>query len=129
VDVVIHAPQKGVVLVRRRNPPAGWALPGGFVDYGESVEQAAVREALEETGLTVELYGLLGVYSDPGRDPRQHTMSVVFLAYPLDPSGLTAGDDAAEVAWFPVGKWPTPLAFDHAEILGDFLNCRRHFQP
>lgn len=120
VDAVIHIPGRGVVLIRRKNEPLGWALPGGFVDYGESVETAAIREAKEETGLTVELTGLLGVYSDPARDPRQHTMSVVFTAQPVDAAALAAGDDAGDVAVFPVGQWPEPLAFDHARILGDY---------
>ena len=129
VDVVIHAPEYGVVLIRRRNEPPGWALPGGFVDYGETVEQAAVREAREETGLDVQLYGLLGVYSDPKRDPRQHTMSVVFLAHPVGSCNVLGGDDAAEAAWFPIGKWPDPLAFDHATILGDFQAAWKRYQP
>jgi 8-oxo-dGTP diphosphatase len=133
VDVIIE--QEGaVVLIRRRNPPAGWALPGGFVDEGERVEDAAVREALEETGLAVQLQALLGVYSDPARDPRKHTMSVVYTATAAGtPKGL---DDALEARRFPVsalasalgGPSPTldglPLAFDHADILRDWLRYR-----
>lgn len=122
VDVVVHLPQKGVLLVRRANPPYGWALPGGFVDYGETVEQAAVREAREETGLNVELTGLLGVYSDPLRDPRQHTMSVVFTAGVKGTDRPKAGDDAADAVYFPVDALPGDIAFDHSCILDDYLN-------
>jgi 8-oxo-dGTP diphosphatase len=120
VDALIHIPGRGVVFVKRLNEPLGWALPGGFVDYGESTEKAAIREAKEETGLTVELTGLLGVYSDPARDPRQHTMSVVYIAQALDPDELAAGDDAKEVDVFPVGQWPSPLCFDHERIVNDY---------
>lgn len=123
VDVVIlmDSPEgEGVVLIERRNPPLGWALPGGFVDYGETCEQAAVREMKEETGLDVNLTGLLGVYSDPARDPRQHTMSVVYTGVPRDPAALAAGDDAARAEVFPLGRWPE-LVFDHAAILADFM--------
>ncbi len=120
VDALIHIPGRGVVFVKRLNEPFGWALPGGFVDYGESAEKAAIREAKEETGLTVELTGLLGVYSDPARDPRQHTMSVVYIAQALDPDELAAGDDAKEVDVFPVGQWPSPLCFDHERIVNDY---------
>lgn len=127
VDTVIHFPGRGVVLIKRQNEPFGWALPGGFVDYGESAEAAAVREAKEETGLTVELTGLLGVYSDPKRDPRQHTLSVVYTAQPLDPDELAAGDDAGDVGVFPVGHWPRPLAFDHERILNDYAVCHERF--
>jgi 8-oxo-dGTP diphosphatase len=95
-------------------------LPGGFVDYGEPAEKAAIREAKEETGLTVELTGLLGVYSDPARDPRQHTLSVVYIAQALDPDELAAGDDAKEVDVFPIGQWPSPLCFDHERIVNDY---------
>ncbi|MFO7877895.1 MAG: NUDIX hydrolase [Desulfovermiculus sp.] len=119
VDIVIHIPGRGVVLIERRNPPYGWALPGGFVDYGESVEQAAVREAQEETGLGVQLHGLLGVYSSPDRDPRQHTMSVVFTATAKDEAQLKAGDDAGRVCVASLDQLPE-LAFDHARILADF---------
>ncbi|MDZ7759363.1 MAG: NUDIX hydrolase [Desulfovermiculus sp.] len=119
VDVVISIPERGVVLVERRNPPFGWALPGGFVDYGESVEQAAIREAKEETGLDVHLHGMFGVYSSPDRDPRQHNMSVVFMAEALDPDQLKAGDDAGRVCVAPLTKLPE-LAFDHARILADY---------
>lgn len=131
VDVVILVPDgtpdgDGVVLIKRLNPPPGWALPGGFVDYGETCEQAAVREMKEETGLDVTLTGLLGVYSDPGRDPRQHTMSVVYTGVARDISKLKAGDDAGKVQIFALGKWPG-LAFDHNLILEDFLAHRgRH---
>jgi len=120
VDTVIHIPGRGVVLVKRLNEPFGWALPGGFIDYGEPAEAAAIREAKEETGLTVELTGLLGVYSDPSRDPRQHTLSVVYTAQALEPDELAAGDDAKEVEVFPIGQWPSPLCFDHARIVNDY---------
>ena len=120
MDVVIHVPGKGVVLIKRRNEPLGWALPGGFVDYGETVERAAVREALEETGLVVQLTGLLGVYSDPARDPRRHTLSVVYMAQPEDISALQAGDDAGEAAVFPLDALPRPVVFDHDRILEDY---------
>lgn len=121
VDVVIYHPQRGVVLVKRRNPPHGWALPGGFVDYGETVEHAARREALEETSLAVSLLGLVGVYSDPGRDPRGHTISTVFAARTDEPDAVLGGDDAAEARFFPLDALPEPLAFDHASILEDFM--------
>lgn len=117
VDVVISLPGDRVVLVRRKNPPPGWALPGGFVDEGETVESAAVREAKEETGLDVELTALLGVYSDPRRDPRRHTLSAVFLGRAGgEPAGADDADEARAFAW---SALPSPLAFDHAEILSD----------
>lgn len=119
-DVCIHEPGLGVVLIRRRNPPCGFALPGGFVDEGESCEEAARREMLEETGLSVRLEGLLGVYSNPRRDPRAHTMSVVYVGRALDVSRLQAGDDAAQAAFYPLDALPAPIAFDHQRILADF---------
>jgi 8-oxo-dGTP diphosphatase len=121
VDVIIFSANRGVVLIERANPPYGWALPGGFVDYGETVERAAVREAAEETGLTVELTGLLGVYSDPSRDTRMHTLSVVFTGRALDPRQLKAGDDADDAAFFPLDRLPNEIAFDHRQILDDFI--------
>lgn len=122
VDVIVET-SGGVVLVRRRNPPPGWALPGGFVDYGEPLWAAAVREAREETGLEVELTALLHVYSRPDRDPRQHTVSAVFVGRARgEPRGA---DDAAEARAFPLDALPSPLAFDHAEILADYLRFRR----
>ena len=120
VDVIIRA-GGGIVLVRRKNPPLGWALPGGFVDAGETLEAAAAREALEETGLAVRLERQFHTYSDPSRDPRQHTISTVFLA---DAAGVPrGGDDAAEALVFPAGDLP-PLVFDHAQILADYLSGR-----
>lgn len=122
VDVAVLVPSQdrgvpGVVLVERANPPHGWALPGGFIDYGEPCEAAAVRELEEETGLKATLTGILGVYSDPSRDPRMHTMSVVYTAV-ADLTDLQAGDDAANARVFPLDKLPA-LAFDHPEILAD----------
>jgi 8-oxo-dGTP diphosphatase len=115
--VVILLPGDLVVLVERRNPPPGWALPGGFVEVGETLEAAAVREAREETGLEVELLDLVGLYSDPRRDPRFHTVTAVWLGRADgDPRG---GDDAAQARAFRWDALPSPLAFDHAEILRD----------
>ena len=129
VDALIHIPGRGVVLVERLNEPYGWALPGGFVDYGEPAELAAIREAKEETGLTVELTGLLGVYSDPARDPRQHTLSVVYLAQAVDPDELAAGDDAKGVGVFPLAQLPSPICFDHARILNDYAVYLKQINP
>jgi len=121
VDIII-ALDGGVVLVKRKNPPIAWALPGGFVDYGESLEQAAVREACEETGLRIHLGPQFHTYSDPDRDPRQHTVSTVFLA--TAEGTPVAGDDAGEVAIFHEESLPV-LAFDHARILGDYYAAQR----
>jgi 8-oxo-dGTP diphosphatase len=121
-DVVIELEDGRIVLVRRRNPPPGWALPGGFLDYGESLEACARREAREETGLEVDLVRQLHAYSDPGRDPRGHTVTVVFLARASgEPRG---GDDAAEARAFARDRLPSPIAFDHRRILEDYLEGR-----
>jgi 8-oxo-dGTP diphosphatase len=123
VDVVIDVGDGRIVLVRRRNPPPGWAIPGGFVDVGETAEHAAVREALEETSLEVELTELFGVYSDPARDPRHHTLAVVYLGCARgEPVG---GDDAAEARVFTEDTLPRDLAFDHDRILADYFEYRR----
>lgn len=122
-DVLIEVAPRRVVLVLRRNPPAGWAIPGGFVEVGEPVEIAAAREAFEETGLEVELSELFHVYSDPQRDPRFHTISVVFIGRA---SGQpSAGDDAAQADVFGEDDLPTDLAFDHRQILTDYFHYRR----
>jgi|SRR5712675_1017623 len=111
-----------VVLVRRRNPPHGWAIPGGFVDYGESVEAAAVREMKEETGLDVVLTRQLHTYSDPARDPRGHTVTVVFVG---TAHGMPAGgDDALEARVFTKGSLPPDLVFDHPRVLDDYFTGR-----
>ena len=122
VDVVIEIGER-IVLIRRRNPPHGWALAGGFIDAGERVGDAARREAREETALEVELTDVLGVYSDPTRDPRGPTISTVFIGRA---TGVPqAGDDAAGVALFGADDLPAPLAFDHAQILADYFRFRR----
>jgi 8-oxo-dGTP diphosphatase len=122
VDVIIET-GGGIVLVARKNPPHGWAIPGGFVDYGESLETAARREALEETGLTIRLKGQLHTYSDPNRDPRHHTISTVFLAEAEgEPQG---GDDAREAGIFIEGQIP-PLVFDHDKIINDYFRFKKH---
>ncbi len=125
VDIIIEMPGQKVLMRKRKNPPYGWALPGGFVDYGESLEQAAIREAEEETSLKVELLYQLGAYSDPKRDPRFHTITVVFVARPVA-GRLKAADDAKEVGLFDRDNLPQDIAFDHARILKDYFDrCAR----
>lgn len=120
-DTIIESEGK-IVLVHRKYEPIGWALPGGFVEAGETVAQAAVREAKEETGLDVRLTALLHVYSDPSRDKRRPTLSVVFTATANgEPVG---GDDAAEARWFPLDALPSPIVFDHAAMIADYLRFR-----
>ena len=130
VDVIIELvdrPDRPVVLIERRYPPHGWALPGGFVDRGETLEQAAMREAVEETTLSVSLLALLGCYSEPQRDPRGHTVSAVYVA---QASGTPrAADDAKHARVFTPPDFPGPLAFDHARILGDYQRYRETGQP
>ena len=125
-DIIIELrdrPDVPIVLIRRKYPPHGWALPGGFVDVGESLEHAAVREAEEETALRVTLKVLLGCYSDPSRDPRGHTASAVYVAEAVGEP--RAQDDAAGVAVFSPEALPSPLAYDHVRILRDYLIWRR----
>ncbi len=118
VDIIIEVNDR-IVLVKRKFEPFGWAIPGGFVDYGETVEQAAVREAREETSLDVTLTHLLGVYSDPARDTRKHTISTTFVA---QASGIPVGaDDALEAAFFDKAVLPDNLVFDHGKILEDYF--------
>jgi 8-oxo-dGTP diphosphatase len=120
VDVIVEVPG-GLVLIERKNPPPGWALPGGFVDVGESAPQAAVREAKEETSLDVELTEQFFTYSDPGRDPRGATASVVFLARAT--GAPRAADDASDARVFSFDAMPA-LAFDHRTILDDYRAYR-----
>lgn len=129
-DIIIELvdrPGRPIVLIERRNPPPGWAIPGGFVDVGESIEQAAVREAREETALEVRLTALLGVYSDPKRDARGHTASVVYVATARGTP--RAQDDAASVSVFNPENPPANLAFDHRRILADYLAFRQTGKP
>ncbi len=122
VDIIIRLrahPDQRIVLIERLNSPYGWALPGGFVDEGESLESAAVREAKEETCLNVELQALLGCYSDPGRDPRGHTVSAVYIARAAGEP--RAADDAKNIMLADPRDTNIPLAFDHRLILDDYL--------
>jgi len=121
VDIIIEV-AGGIVLIERRNPPLGWAIPGGYVDWGESVEACAVREAREETRLAVRLTDLLYVYSHPERDPRHHTLTTVFIA---EAQGTpVAADDARSAGVFTAQTLPVPLVFDHATILADYFSYR-----
>lgn len=128
-DIIIELtdrPGQPIVLIERKNAPHGWALPGGFVDIGESVEAAAVREAEEETRLRVSLQALLGVYSNPARDPRGHSVSIVFVASATgEPVGT---DDARRAQVFDVNAIAVPLVFDHETILADYRAFREHGQ-
>ena len=122
VDIIIEIESKGIILVRRKNPPYGWAIPGGFVDYGESLEEAAVREAKEETDLDVEPVRQFHSYSDPDRDPRHHTITTVYIARA---KGIPqAKDDALEIGIFGQSNLPDEIAFDHREILNDYFRGR-----
>ena len=122
-DIIIEVSDRGIVLIERKNPPHGWALPGGFVDYGESIEKAAMREAKEETSLDVVLTEQFYTYSDPRRDPRHHSVSTVFIA---TAEGEPRGADDAKVArLFEEKDLPTPLVFDHAQILRDYFVFRK----
>jgi 8-oxo-dGTP diphosphatase len=123
VDCIIELAGERIVLIRRANPPVGWALPGGFVDEGEPLHAAAVREAREETGLDVELVEQFFTYSDPQRDPRKHTVSTVYIGRARgEPQGA---DDAAEARAFPLDALPEPLCFDHGTILSDYRTYKR----
>ncbi len=121
VDIIIEL-KGGIILIKRKNPPQGWALPGGFVDYGETLESAAVREAKEEIGLDVELIRQFHTYSDPRRDPRHHTITTVYIAKAQGTA--IAGDDAKEAGVFQKEALPKKIAFDHKEILNDYFSRR-----
>lgn len=128
-DIIIEMhdrAERPIVLIERKNPPYGWAIPGGFVDIGESVEQAAVREALEETCLEVKLDHLLGCYSDPGRDSRGHSAGIVYVAHARGEP--RAADDAAALGLFDPFRIDLELAFDHKKILQDYCLFRRSGQ-
>lgn len=121
VDIIIEY-AGGIVLVSRKNPPHGWALPGGFVDYGESLEHAAIREALEETSLRIDELEMLNVYSNPGRDPRFHTITTVFVA--RGEGVLKADDDAVKAVVVNPESLPDPVVFDHAKIIEDYMEWK-----
>ena len=122
VDIIIENDSKGIILIKRKNPPFGWAIPGGFVEYGESLEEASVREAKEETNLEVRLIKQFHTYSDPNRDKRFHCISTVYIAKAKGTP--EAKDDAAEIGIFNESNLPQDLAFDHRIILGDYFKSK-----
>ena len=123
VDIIIEIGYK-IILIERKNPPYGWAIPGGFVDYGESLENAAMREALEETSVHVGLYEQFYTYSRPDRDPRHHTITTVFLARAL--KGIPrADDDAKSLELFTSDSLPDTIAFDHRDVLMDYFRYKK----
>src|SRR4051812_38372942 len=125
-DAIIAGPDGRIVLIRRKNPPQGWAIPGGFVDEGEAIEHACVREAKEETGLDVTLVTQLFTYSDPKRDPRQHNVSTVYACKVPAGAEPKGADDAAEAAWYSEAQVPwSELVFDHAAVLKDYFEWTR----
>ena len=119
VDIIIEIESKGIILIKRKNPPFGWAIPGGFVDYGESLEEAAIREAKEETNLDVKLIRQFQTYSNPKRDPRHHSISTVYIA--KGKGQPKAKDDALEIGIFNESNLPDEIAFDHRAILSDYF--------
>jgi len=123
VDIIIEIEPHGIILIKRKNPPYGWAIPGGFVDYGESLEESAVREAKEETNLDVTLIKQFHTYSDPKRDPRHHSISTVYIAKAK--GAPKAKDDALEIGIFGESNLPDEIAFDHRLILKDYF--RKNF--
>jgi len=128
VDIIIEFEDKGIILIKRKNPPFGWAIPGGFVDYGESLEETAIREAKEETALEVTLIKQFHTYSSPERDPRHHSITTVYIA---KATGGTpkAHDDAKEIGIFTKENLPQPLVFDHAKILEDYFSTLKGSDP
>ena len=122
VDIIIEIDLKGIILIKRKNPPFGWAIPGGFVEYGESLEEASVREAKEETNLEVRLIKQFHTYSDPNRDKRFHCISTVYIAKAKGTP--EAKDDAAEIGIFNESNLPQDLAFDHRIILRDYFKSK-----
>ncbi len=124
VDIIIEIESNGIVLIKRKNPPYGWAIPGGFVDYGESLEEATVREAKEETNLDVKLIKQFHTYSDPKRDPRHHSISTIYIA---KAKGIPeTKDDALEIGIFTESNLPEEIAFDHRSILKDYFKSLHH---
>jgi len=119
VDAIIET-DGGIVLIKRKNPPPGWAIPGGFVDYGETLEAAVIREAKEETGLDIKIIRQFHTYSDPKRDPRHHTVTTIFIASAAGTP--VAADDAKEAGVFIRDKLPADIAFDHRQILADYFS-------
>ena len=119
---LVNVPGRPIVLIERKNPPYGWAIPGGFVDIGETLEAAAIREAREEITLDIELVSLLGIYSNPKRDPRGHTITAIYVA--TSTGTPVAADDAKSLRVFALDDFPSPLAFDHDMVLADYRRYR-----